>query len=107
MINLKRWVPTFLAFPLGGLLAMLLVGSLDDPLTGAAGGLLAASRRVAVAWTAITAASWSVAWLVSWAVIGINADQGFYVFGSSGAVVATVLTGLALRNLTGVKQVAA
>ena len=28
-----------------------------------------------------------------------NADQGFHVFGSSGALVATVLTGLVLRQL--------
>jgi hypothetical protein len=172
-MTIKRWLPTFLAFPLGGLLAMMVVGSLDDPLTGAAGGLLAgavigagqsfalgmgarwavytaaamaagtavaaaitgagtelgdlmltglvagaavgAAQSIrltktplaATAWTAVTAASWSVSWLVSWAVIGVNADQGFYVFGSSGALVATVLTGLALRNLAGAKPVAA
>ena len=171
-MTIKRWLPTFLAFPLGGLLAMGAVGSLDDPITGAAGGLLAGAvigaaqafalgaglrfagytaaamaagtavaaaitgagtelgdlmftglvagasvgaaqamllgrSRLAAAWPVVTGASWSLAWLVSWAVIGINADQGFYVFGSSGALVATVLTGLALRNLTGVKQVAA
>jgi hypothetical protein len=172
-MTIKRWLPTFLAFPIGGYLSWVTLGSLTDPVTAAAGGLvagavtgaaqafalgigrrwavltaaamsvgttlgavatgagtelaelmlsgliagaavgaaqstlLAATRRVAAAWTAVTAASWSVAWLVSWAVIGINADQGFYVFGSSGALVATVLTGLALRNLTGVKQVAA
>ena len=164
-MTFKRWIPTFLAFPLGGLLAMIAIGSLDGPVTAAAGGLLAgavigsaqafalgAGRRwavataaamaagtalgaaitgagtelgdlmvsglvagaavgaaqgallgrgqiVAAAWTAVTAASWSLAWLVSWTVIGVNADQGFYVFGSSGAIFATVLTGLALRAL--------
>jgi hypothetical protein len=164
-MTIKRWLPTFLAFPLGGFLAWLVVGSLDGPLTAAAGGLLAGAvigaaqafalgkgarwavltagamaagtalgaaltgagtdlgdlmltglvagaavgaaqstlfahtRVVALAWTAVTGASWSVAWLVSWVVIGVNADQGFYVFGSSGAIFATVLTGLALRTL--------
>jgi hypothetical protein len=165
-MDIKRWLPTFLAFPLGGFLAMGVVGSLHDPLSGAAGGLLAGAvigaaqavalrtnvfrwagtkaaamaagtalaaaitgagtdladlmitglaagaavgaaqgtllagpRLVGAAWTAITAASWSLAWLVSWAVIGVNADQGFFVFGSSGAIVATILTGLALRAL--------
>jgi hypothetical protein len=167
-MTFKRWLPTFLGFPLGGLLAIGVVGSLDDPLTAAAGGLLAGTvigaaqwlalrpsgisrrwagytaaamaagsalaaaatgagtelsdlmlsglvtgaavgaaqstlltspRLVAAAWTAVTASSWSLAWLVSWAVIGVNADQGFYVFGSSGALLATVTTGLALRTL--------
>jgi hypothetical protein len=164
-MTIKRWLPTFLAFPLGGLLAWVVVGALDGPLAAAAGGLLAGAvigaaqafalgkgarwavhtaaamaagtavataitgagtelgdlmftglvagaavgaaqstllahtRLVAAGWTAVTGASWSLAWLVSWAVIGVNADQGFYVFGSSGAIVATVLTGLALRAL--------
>ena len=167
-MTFKRWLPTFLGFPLGGFLAIGAVGSLDDPLTAAAGGLLAgavigaaqwlalrpsgigrrwvgytagamaagsalaaaatgagtelgdlmlsglvtgaavgaaqstlltSTRLVAAAWTALTAASWSLAWLVSWSVIGVNADQGFYVFGSSGALLATVVTGLALRTL--------
>jgi hypothetical protein len=168
-MTFKRWLPTFLAFPLGGWLALGALGSLDDPATAAGGGLLAGavigggqwlalrprgigrrwigytaaamgagtalaasvtgagteladlmltgliagtavgaaqsmllapSRRVAAAWTAVTGASWSGAWLVTWAVVGINADQGFYVFGASGALVATALTGLALRRLS-------
>ena len=171
-MTIKRWLPTFLAFPLGGLLAMGVVGSLDDPLTAAAGGLVAGSviglgqwlalrsagigrrwigftagamaagaavaatitgagtelgdlmitgliagaavgaaqgtllaggttspRVVAAAWTAVTAGSWSLAWLVTHTVVGVNADQGFHVFGSSGALVATLVTGLALRTL--------
>ena len=165
-MTFKRWLPTFLAFPLGGLIAWLVLGSLDGPLTAAAGGLLAgavigaaqwlalgttkrwiaytagamaAGSAVAAvvtgagteledlmvaglitgaavgaaqgtilgataAWTAITAASWSLAWLVSWVVIGVNADQGFFVFGSSGALFATLITGLALRFLHGSRQ---
>ena len=171
-MTIKRWLPTFLAFPLGGFLAWLLVGSLDGPLTAAAGGLLtgaviglgqwlalrpagigrhwiaytagavaagsavaaaitgagtelgdlmlsglvagaavgaaqgmllagaATSPRMVVAgWTIVTAASWSLAWLVTYTVIGVNADQGFYVFGSSGAIFATLVTGVALRTL--------
>src|SRR5215218_2593464 len=140
-MNFKRWLTTFLAFPLGGLLAIETLGSLDDVASGAAGGLLAGavigagqwlalrsrgigrrwvaytaaamaagtalaaavtgagtelddlmltgllagaavgaaqstllapSRRVAAAWTAITGAGWSASWLVTWAVIGVN-----------------------------------
>jgi hypothetical protein len=175
-MTFKRWLPTFLAFPIGGWLAIGTVGSLDDPTSAAAGGLLAGavigagqwlalrsdgiSRRwigytaaamaagtalaagvtgagteladlmltgliagaavgaaqstllartwlAATAWTAVTAASWSVAWLATWAVVGLNADQGFFVFGASGALVATVLTGLALRSLVAGNRVAA
>ena len=47
---------------------------------------------------AVTAASWALAWLISAGVLAQQADEGFVVFGSSGALVATVLTGLALRR---------
>jgi hypothetical protein len=161
-MTLKRWLPTFLAFPLGGLLAFETVGSATGPATAAAGGLLAgvvigagqwlalrdhgvdyrwplvtaaamaAGSALAVAatgagtdtadliltgavagaavgtaqaallrspaWAAVTAASWALAWLISAGVLAQQADEGFVVFGSSGALVATVLTGLALRR---------
>jgi hypothetical protein len=167
-MTFKRWLPTFLAFPIGGYLALTTVGSLDGPVSAAAGGLLAGAvigagqwlalrsqgigrrwvaytgaamaagtalaaavtgagtelgdlmltgaiagaavgaaqstllvrgGRASVAWTAVTAASWPLGWLATWAVVGINADRGFYVFGSSGALVVSVLTGLALRRM--------
>jgi hypothetical protein len=161
-MTLKRWLPTFLAFPLGGLLALETVGSVTDPASAAAGGLLAgavigagqwlalrgegidrrwpvvtaaamaAGSALAAAatgagtdlsdlvltgavtgaavgaaqaallgrtlWAAVTAASWALAWLVSAGVLAQQSDEGFVVFGSSGALVATVLTGLALRR---------
>jgi hypothetical protein len=172
-MTLKRWLPTFLAFPLGGLLAIETVGSLDDPVSAAAGGLLAGAvigagqwlalrtrgigrrwvgytaaamaaatalaaaatgagtglgelmftglvagaavgaaqstllaqgRLVSAAWTAVTAASWTLGWLVTWAVVGLNADRGFYVFGASGALLATMLTGVALRRVLAASQ---
>jgi hypothetical protein len=175
-MRFMRWLPTFLAFPAGGLLTMATVGSLDGPVSGAVGGLIAGavigaaqwlalgttkrwiaytagamsvgtalaaavtgagteladlivtgliagtavgaaqgtilaasaarspradrarSRGLVAAWAAVTAASWALAWLVTYTVVGVNADQGFFVFGSSGALVATVITGLALRT---------
>lgn len=159
-----RWFPTFLAFPLGGLLAET-VGPLDSPVSGLIGGLLvgvvigaaqwlalrsrgidprwvpytavgtATGTALAVAltgggvgladlmltglvagaavgvgqatllgrggrasavWAVVTAASWSLGWLTTWA-IGVDVERGYHVFGSSGAVLVTVLTGLALR----------
>jgi hypothetical protein len=160
-MTLKRWIPTFLAFPLGGYLAFATIGSVDGPATAAAAGLLAGAvigvgqwlalrdrvdaRWAAVtaaavtagsavaavatgagtetgdlvlagliagaavgaaqgvllrsrAWAGVTAASWALAWLISSTVLAQQADEGFVVFGSSGALVATLLTGLALRR---------
>jgi hypothetical protein len=165
-MTLKRWIPTFLAFPVGGELAILTVGSLDDPASAAAGGLLAGAviggaqwlalrangfdvrwamyttaafvvgavlsalatgagtdleevmlaglitgaavgaaqstlldrgARVAMAWTSVTAASWPIGWLASSAIVDL--ERGFYVFGASGSIIVTLLTGLALRRL--------
>jgi hypothetical protein len=167
-MTFTRWLPTFLAFPLGGLLAIETIGSLDDPVSAAAGGLLAGAvigagqwlalrsrgidprwagytaaamaagsalaagvtgagteladlmltglvaggavgaaqstllargRLVAAAWTTLTAASWPLGWLATWAVVGLDAERGFYVFGASGALLVTALTGLALRRV--------
>jgi hypothetical protein len=161
-MTLKRWLPTFLAFPLGGFIAFETVGSVTDPASAAATGLLAgavigagqwlALRNEGIdarwpiltaaamaagsalaatitgagtevsdlvltgavsgavvgaaqgfllrspAWATVTAATWAMAWLISAGVLAQQADEGFVVFGSSGALVATVLTGLALRR---------
>lgn len=161
-MTFKRWLPTFLAFPVGGLLALEAVGSVTGPATAAAGGLLAGAvigagqwlalradgidRRWPVftalamaagsaaaaaatgagteavdlaltgviagaavgaaqgtllgsrAWAAVTAASWALGWLVSSVVLAQQSDEGFVVFGSSGALLVTALTGLALRR---------
>jgi hypothetical protein len=174
MTSFTRWLPTFLGFPLGGLLAIETVGSVRGPLTAAAAGLLAgavvgaaqaparygaaflrrggsaAGRRPALqwvgataaataagsalgvaltgaghgltdvlvlgavtgvavgaaqsallgrarlAWTAATGAAWALGWLATYETI-VDIERGYAVFGSSGALVATVLTGLALR----------
>ena len=164
MTTFLRWLPTFLAFPIGGLLAIETIGSLDNAATAAAGGLLvgaivglaqwlalrshgigpqwvaytagamavgaaisaaltgagteradvmlaglvtgaavggaqsavlARGLRVALAWTAATAVAWSLGWLVTSSVI-VDMERGHHIFGSSGALLVTVLTGLAL-----------
>jgi hypothetical protein len=166
-MTLKRWLSTFLAFPLGGLLAIEAVGSRVDPASAAAGGLIAGAvigigqwlalrpsgigprwaaytagamaggtalaaavtgagtevadltvdgaitgaavgaaqsallRRAGtahVAWAAVTAATWALGWLVTGTVI-VDAERGHHAFGSSGALLVTVLTGLALRRI--------
>jgi hypothetical protein len=161
-MTLKRWLPTFLAFPVGGFVAFEALGSVTGAGTAAAAGLLAGAvigagqwlalrdegidarwplvTAAAMAagsalaatitgagtevsdlvltgavsgaavgtaqaallgrpqWAAVTAATWALAWLISAGVLAQQADEGFVVFGSSGALVATVLTGLALRR---------
>ena len=52
-MTLKRWLPTFLAFPLGGLLAFETVGSATGPATAAAGGLLAGAVIGVGQWLAL------------------------------------------------------
>jgi hypothetical protein len=163
-MTFKRWIPTFLAFPVGGYVALQAVGSLHDPASAAAGGLLAGAiiggaqalalragarwaaltagamaagaalaavvtgagtevadvvlagavtgaavgavqsfalgggARVVAAWTAVSSGAWALGWLVTANVI-VDLDRGHHVFGSSGALVVTLITGLALRQL--------
>jgi hypothetical protein len=52
-MTFKRWLPTFLAFPVGGQLAISTVGSLHDPASAAAGGLLAGAVIGAGQWLAL------------------------------------------------------
>jgi len=165
-MTFKRWLPTFLGFPLGGYLAFGTVGSLDDPVSAAAGGLLAGAvigaaqwlalgsrgigrrwaaytaaamgagaalgavatgagteladvmlaglitgaavgaaqstllardGRVSAVWTAVSAVAWPLGWVASAGIIDL--ERGWHVFGSSGALLVTALTGLALRRL--------
>ena len=172
-MTFKRWLPTFLAFPVGGYLVIETIGSRADPLSAAAGGLVVGvlvgagqwlalrptriGRRWAaytagaaaggtalaaavagtgtgigdlmlnglitgaavgaaqsallgraalarVAWTAVTAAAWALGWLVTGNVI-VDAERGHHAFGSSGAIVVTVITGLALRRILGTRAV--
>lgn len=164
---LTRWLITFLAFPIGGFLAIETVGGVDGAGSGAAAGAIAGtvigigqglalkdrvsaagwaihsaiglsaglalagavtqgsttvadlmltgliagafvgaaqapvltkSLAAAAAWTGIVAAAWSLGWLVTSNVI-VDAERGYTVFGASGAIVATLVTGVALRGM--------
>jgi FtsH-binding integral membrane protein len=165
-MRLKHWIPTFVAFPIGGFIASEAIGSLDGPAPAAAGGLivgavigaaqwlalrprvdgrwagataaamaagaalaaivtgadattgdvvaagaitgaavgaaqaalLGGGARVTAGWTAITSASWGLGWLITAQVI-VDLDRGHHVFGASGAIVVTLVTGVALRLL--------
>ena len=106
-MTFKRWLPTFLAFPVGGFVTMQIVGGASSPAKAAAAGLITGAAvggaqslllaRGRAVWTAITATGWSSGWLVTSLVI-VDIERHHAVFGSSGALLVTVLTGLALRR---------
>ena len=106
------WMLAFLGFPLGGLLALVLVGSVEGVVSGALGGALAGAviglaqwlvlrrnMRLGPEWILATALgvaiAWPVGWTVTWA-FGIDVERGYYVFGASGALVFAAVTGLAM-----------
>ena len=62
----------------------------------AQGGLL--GGRAGAIWTAATATSWTLGWIAT-ASIGVDVERGYHVFGSAGAILVTVLTGLVLRHV--------
>jgi hypothetical protein len=82
----------------GTTLADLATGGL---ITGAIVGIsqalaLPPGARVRWSWAVVTAALWPLAWVVT-TLAGIKVGEQFVVFGSSGAIVYTVLAGLALQ----------
>lgn len=164
---LARWIPTFLAFPLGGLLAALSLGPIETALsaavsgatigflvgiaqwwalrplgvsfdwawssavglmigspiawvlinfsttitsltiwgliTGAIAGLAQAlSQRYttgkSLGWAALVSGAWGLAWFISANVI-VDAEAGYAVFGSTGAIVATALLALFINPI--------
>ncbi|MET0933324.1 MAG: hypothetical protein ABWX56_06385 [Mycetocola sp.] len=109
-----RWmVGTLVGFAVGSAIAYtVFAGSIDmwdlaitGLLAGAFVGIgqgvaLRRGWRTAMAWAALTGAVWAVGWVVSLAVITANASQ-YIVFGLSGALVVTVVTGIVLRWILG------
>ena len=75
------------------LFALLVQGAVTGFAVGAAQALVLAPKlgRVALVWPAALTAIWAVGWAVTYA-FGIQVDEQFTVFGSSGAVVVTALT---------------
>ncbi len=102
------WLATVVGLALGTALAAILTDAgtstgdlvLRGVVAGAAVGAAQASvlrpgLAVIAAWTATTSISWAAGWWVTSRVI-VDAERGYVVFGSSGALVVTLLTGLAL-----------
>lgn len=100
------WVLAFLGFPLGGLLAFLLVGSVEGVLSGALGGVLAGA--------VIGAAQWLVlrrylrvgpAWILATALgVAIGDALGALLIDAGTGLDALLVTGLATGVAVGLLQ---
>lgn len=78
----------------GGLIAL---GLVAGGVVGAAQApILSAVPSAQVLWTLVTAGAWGLGWATTTA-FGIEVERGYYTFGATGAVVATLLTGAALQ----------
>src|SRR3954451_6514068 len=75
---------------LTGLIAGATVGASQAPVLGVA-------REAAVAWVATVAGAWALGWVVTANVI-VDAERGYTVFGASGALLATRITGAVLTR---------
>lgn len=65
---LIRWMPTFLAFPVGGLLVVLALGPIRDPLGAAVAGAMVGSVLGLAQWWALKPLGVSFDWALSTAV---------------------------------------
>jgi hypothetical protein len=109
----RRWIPaTAIGMSTGLLLGAVTVGyrtSLTDlavmgAITGITLGVaqaLALPRRTHTrwAWAALMPVLWSLGWVVSTLILTTSVDAQFTIFGASGAVTFTALSGLLLHRL--------
>ncbi len=75
------------------LASLVVQGAVGGAAVGAAQAVVLWPRlgRLALAWPFLLAAIWALGWVVTTA-IGVQVDERFTVFGSSGAIVVTALT---------------
>ncbi|MFT4039982.1 MAG: hypothetical protein QM692_17520 [Thermomicrobiales bacterium] len=97
-----RWLPTFLGFPAGGTLAMLLTGPVDAPLPALLGGALAGAAIGGAQWLALRGrlpqAGWWVPATALGHALGLAAGSALvgYQTGLAPLAVQGAVTGLAL-----------
>jgi hypothetical protein len=85
-----------------GVGSLVLYGAVAGAFVGVAQGLVLGARRI-LPWALTVAGSWAIAWIVTKAVI-VDEQKGFVTFGLSGAAIATLATGLALRAFLGARR---
>jgi hypothetical protein len=77
--------------------ALVLTGLISGAAVGAAQAtILGRGRRIALARTSVVSIAWALGWLTTANVI-VDAERRYVTFGASGALLVTVITGLALR----------
>jgi hypothetical protein len=103
-MSFPRWTISFLGYPLGGFAAFLLVGSVVDPLTAAAAGLVAGTVIGAAQWLALgRAAGWR--WLAASAVgMAAGSAIGAAVTGAATDIPSLFVFGLITGALVGLAQ---
>jgi hypothetical protein len=108
----RRWIASTAAAMAGGsALSTALTGAGTDVrnlmvaglVTGASVGLAQArvldrGAKATASWTALTGGAWALGWLAT-SSIGVDVHRGYIVFGAAGALLVTVITGLALRRI--------
>jgi hypothetical protein len=100
-----RWLPTFLAFPLGGYLAIETVGPVDGPLTSAVGGLLAGIVIGLAQWLALRSHGLGLRWATqTTAAMAAGSAVAVALAGIADTVAELVVTGLITGAVVGAGQ---
>jgi hypothetical protein len=104
---IARWLPTFLAFPIGGFIAIETVGPLDGPIAAALGGLIVGSVIGVAQWLALRSRGIGLRWAVHTAA-GTAAGGAIAasVTGASTSIGGLVVSGLIAGAVVGAAQAA-
>ena len=104
---LVRWMPTFLAFPLAGLLASLAMGPIKDLLSAAVAGAMVGAVLGLAQWWALKPLAISFDWAWSTAVATMVASPLAWALTSYSTSVETMTTwGLIAGAVVGLGQIA-
>lgn len=103
-MSFLRWAPTVLGFPIGGWIAILLVGPVHDPLSGALAGAVAGGVIGGAQWLALgRRANWR--WMAGTTLgMSIGIALAATLTNASTAVAVLALTGLLTGALVGAAQ---
>ena len=101
-----RWMLAFLGFPIGGLIAIVLVGSVEGAVSGALGGALAGAVIGAAQWSALRGhLRVGPEWILATALgVAIGDAVGAMLTGAGTSLGALLVTGLATGVAVGLLQ---